>query len=344
VYEASGRILRRIFGAAPRGTLAVLLLLAPTGCAITRSPRQPEAVVAAATPSAVSDGATAPALDDDDSGKKSLTEVNKQLTNPVSSLWSITFEQNNFLATTGPGGPLLYNPNLLFQPVLPLALTDDWNLITRPVIPFFVSQQHPVPDKGFVEPTAGIGDITLLQLLSPSPKLAGDWLLGLGPSWIFPAASSRWTGQGKWQVGPAALAGYLSDKWILAALVQNWTSYGGSGPEATNGMNLQPVAAYFLPDGWSIGYSGNILANWKATGGNAWTVPLGLSVSKVVKLGPLPVRFALGGQYMVVNPREFGQKWNIQLIIAPVLPKLIRGNMLEPSSLQFGLPKRPSAP
>jgi len=78
--------------------------------------------------------------------------------------------------------------------------------------------------------------------------------------------------------------------------------------------------------------------------GNAWTVPVGLQVAKVVKLGPLPVRFALAGQYMVVNPREFGQKWNIQLVIAPVLPKLVRGNLLEPDSLQFGMPKHPPAP
>jgi len=56
------------------------------------------------------------------------------------------------------------------------------------------------------------------------------------------------------------------------------------------------------------------------------------------------VRFALAGQYMVVNPREFGQKWNIQLVIAPVLPKLVRGNLLEPNSLQFGMPKHPPAP
>jgi hypothetical protein len=140
------------------------------------------------------------------------------------------------------------------------------------------------------------------------------------------------------------IAGYLSDKWILAALVQNWTSYGGSGPQSTNSMNPQPVASYFLPDGWSLGYSGNILGNWSAGGGNAWTVQVGLSVSKVVKLGPSPVRFALGGQYMVVNPKDFGQKRNIQVIIGPVLPKLVRENVLEPASLEFGLPKRPPAP
>ena len=44
---------------------------------------------------------------------------------------------------------------------------------------------------------------------------------------------------------------------------------------------------------------------------------------------PLPVKFAVQGQYMPVNPDVFGQKWNLQFGIAPVIPKLIRGNILE---------------
>ena len=92
-------------------------------------------------------------------------------------------------------------------------------------------------------------------------------------------------------------------------------------------MNLQPFAAYFLPNGWSIGYSGNILANWEADGGNVWTVPLGLQVAKVVKFGSLPVRLQLGGQYMIHHPDVGGQKWNIQLMVVPVIPKLIKGNL-----------------
>jgi len=85
-----------------------------------------------------------------------------------------------------------------------------------------------------------------------------------------------------------------------------------------------------------VGYSGNILANWKTSATNAYTVPIGMSVSKVLKLGPLPVRFALAGQWMPVHATNFGQAWNLQLTIAPVLPKLIRGNLLDPESLQFG--------
>jgi hypothetical protein len=95
-------------------------------------------------------------------------------------------------------------------------------------------------------------------------------------------------------------------------------------------MNLQPFAAYFLPNGWSIGYSGNILANWEADKyDDTWTVPLRLQVAKVVKFEPLPVRLQMGGQYMLHQPDTFGQEWNIQLMVVPVIPKLIRGNLIK---------------
>jgi len=285
---------------------------------------------------------------------QSATEVNKQLTNPVSSLWSIAFQQNNYVlkyqlprnvedvARGNTQDGQRWNSSLIFQPVLPVAITDDWNLVTRPVIPLFVSQPHPnTNDPLEMDRTTAFGDITLMQLVAPSPQLAGDWLLGAGPTWMFPTGGSDFTGTGKYQVGPAALGGYLADKWIAGVLVQNWFSFAGSDSrDTTKSMNLQPFLAWFLRDGWSVGYSGNVLANWEAKSGDVWTVPIGVQVAKVVKLGALPVRIALGGQYMPVHPDEFGQKWNIQLILSPVLPKLIRGNLAEPSKLEFGLPKR----
>lgn len=285
----------------------------------------------------------------------SLSDVNKALTNPVSDIWSITFQQNNFvLKHQLPDGPddLLrgrsqdgssWNSNLLFQPVLPVGISDDWNLITRPVIPLFVSQPHPDLDPGSndfldIDRTIAFGDIALLQLVSPSAKLAGEWLLGLGPTWVFPSAGSDFTGFGKYQVGPAAVVGYLSDKWIAGALFQQWWSFAGDGDRAsTSSMNLQPFFAWFLRDGWSVGYSGNVLANWKADDSDVWTVPIGASVAKVVKLGKLPLRVALAAQYMPIHPDQFGQKWNIQLTFAPVLPKLIKGNLTDPGNMSFGL-------
>jgi len=290
-----------------------------------------------------------------DEPEKSATEVNKALTNPVSDIWSITFQQNNFLlkhqlpgSTTealagGTSDGSDWSSNLLLQPVLPVGISEDWNLITRPVIPLFASVPHPNLDphsSDFLEidRTTAFGDITLMQLVSPAPKLAGPWLLGLGPTWIFPAAASDYTGAGKYQVGPAAIVGYLSEKWIAGALMQNWWSFAGDGDRDTaRSMNLQPIFAWFLHDGWSVGYSGNVLANWEAHSGDVWTVPIGASIAKVVHAGRLPIRIALAGQYMPVHPDQFGQKWNIQLTFAPVLPKLVKGYLSDPKSLHFGL-------
>jgi hypothetical protein len=276
----------------------------------------------------------------DDPSGASLTEINKGLTNPVSDTWSITFQQNNYRVDVGPSLGERWNSNLNFQPVLPISITDDWNLITRPVLTLVNSVPHPDPNDVplDIERTTGFGDMVWLDLVSPSPRIAGNWILGAGPTFIFPTASSDFTGQGKWQVGPSAVVGYLADKWIAGAFVQQWFSYAGSNSRSSvSQMNLQPFASYFLPDGWSVGYSGNVLANWEASGDDVWTLPIGVAVAKVLKLGKLPVRLQLAGQYMPIRPDVFGQKWNLQVVVSPVLPKLVKGNLADPSSLRVGL-------
>src|SRR5215469_8913361 len=268
--------------------------------------------------------------------KKSLTAINKALTDPVSEAWSIAFQQNNFRISPGLDHGERWSSNLLFQGALPVALNPYWDLITRPSIALFASLPHPQPENpSQLDRTTAFGDIVLLQLFVPRRELTQRWLAGVGPTWIFPTGVSRWTTAGKWQVGPAAVFGYLSDNWILAALFQNWTSFGGSGPRATNSMNLQPIAAYFLPNGWSIGYSGSILADWKASATNAYTVPIGLQVGKVTILGPLPMKVALAAQWMPVHPALFGQVWNAQLFVQILRPKLLRGYLSDPASLRF---------
>jgi len=272
----------------------------------------------------------------DQAPKQSLTAINKALTDPVSGVWSIALQQNFFRVSPGLRYEERWNPLLSFQGAFPIGLTPHLDLITRPLIALIDSQPRPQPDDPtHIERTTAFGDFVLLQLLVPRREWIGNWLFGVGPTWIFPSGSSRWTTTGKWQVGPAAVFGYLSDKWILGALFQNWTSFGGSGPVATNSMNLQPIAAYFFHHGWSIGYSGDILANWRASATNVYTVPIGVQLGKVVILGPLPLKFALAAQWMPVHPATFGQVWNIQLSVQALRPKLLRGYLNHPASLRF---------
>jgi len=255
------------------------------------------------------------------------TEVNKELSNPISSIWALQIQENTFFIHPGIEDKSSRNAvNVQFQPVLPLALTDDWNLITRPV--FQVVNSVPVPTRtGRIYQATGFGDTILATLLSPSPRLAGPWLLGAGPTFIFPTATTTNVGQKKWQLGPGGVVGYLGAHYIVGLFPQQWFSVGGNGSKQTSQMNLQYFASYFLPHGWSVGTSPNVLINWYTSDGNKVTFPIGLNVSKVQKLGILPVKFQVQGQYMPVNPSVFGQRWNIQVAITPVVPKLIKGNL-----------------
>ena len=250
---------------------------------------------------------------------QSLDEVNKELSNPISSIWALQLQENTYWLNK----PDRNVVNLQFQPVLPLALSDDWNLITRPVFQVMNSTPY-VNESLHLHRVTGFGDTILATLLSPSPKLAGPWLLGAGPSFIFPTATNSRLGQNKWQLGPAGVFGYLGDKWLAGVFPQQWFSVGGNGSQTVSQMNLQYFFVYLPGDGWGIGTSPNMLVNWYASNANKVTFPIGLNISKVVKIGPLPVKFAVQGQYMPVRPDVFGQKWNLQFAITPVIPKLIK--------------------
>ena len=165
------------------------------------------------------------------------------------------------------------------------------------------------------------------------PRLFGEiggpmaaWSGTEGPTFIFPTtASNSRLGQNKWQIGPAGVFGYLGGKWIAGVFPQQWWSTGGPGSNTISQMNLQYFFSYFPTAGWSVGTSRNMLVNWNANkSSNMITFPIGLSISKVVKIGALPVKFGVQGQYMPVHRDVFGQKWNLQFSVTPVIPKLIK--------------------
>jgi hypothetical protein len=252
----------------------------------------------------------------------------KEISNPVTSIWQLQFQFNNVKLESDDSNPVSreWVHNLYFQPVLPVSLTKDINLITRPVFTLYQSVPHPTAIGGS-ERTTAFGDTILAQVLSPAGT--EPWIFGAGPTWIFPTAGSDFTGQGKWQLGPAVGGGYITDKFMIAALAQQWWSFAGEADRKnTSQINILPLIYRFFGEGWSVGYSGTILADWKAPSGEKWTVPLGLSIGKVVMFGQLPVQLQVGGQYFVQRP-EGGPEWNFQLQITPVIPRLIKKTLFE---------------
>ena len=246
----------------------------------------------------------------------------KEINNPVTSLWQLQFQFNNLQLESGDFYPESgkWVNNLYFQPVLPVNVTNDLNLITRPVMTLYQSEPHPTLTGGN-ERTTAFGDTVLAQVLSPAGL--DPWIVAAGPTWIFPTAGGH-LGQGKWQVGPAVGGGYITNQFMLAAFAQQWWSFAGdSNRKSTNQINILPLAYYFFGDQWSVGYSGNVLADWKQAGNDAWTVPIGLSIGKVVQLGQFPVQIQIAGQYFAERPPG-GPKWNFQFELTPVIPRLIK--------------------
>jgi hypothetical protein len=247
--------------------------------------------------------------------------LDKAISNPVTSIWQLQFQFNNVrLETSDTPVSQEWMNNLYFQPVLPVKLTDRMNLVTRPVMTLYSSMPYPTGPFSSERKT-DFGDLVLAQVFSPANT--EPWIYGVGPTWIFPTAGSDIVGQGKWQLGPAFGACYITNTFMVAAFCQQWCSFAGDEDrKSTNQMQILPLVYRFFGDGWSVGYSGTIMADWNADSGERWTVPLGTSLGKAVKFGILPVQVQMAGQYFVERPTA-GPKWNVQLQVTPVIPRLI---------------------
>jgi Putative MetA-pathway of phenol degradation len=256
-------------------------------------------------------------------GNQSQTaaEVSKEASNPLSSVWLMQIQQNNTWIGMPANGGNRVQSNLQFQPLMSIKLSDDWSLITRPVLQLVNST--PFQDQsGKSDRATGFGDTVLALAVSLSRKLVGNWLLAAGPTFIFPTATDPRIGQDKWQVGPAAAFGYTGKNFITYVFPQQWFSVGDSGARARH-MLMYYAFVYAFKNGWSVGTNPAMTVDWEASSGNKVAFPVGLQVGKLRKLGPMPVKFDVQVQYYAVRPQVYGPKWNLQFQITPILPALI---------------------
>ena len=266
-----------------------------------------------------------------------LGEVGNKLANPLSDLWALSFSANApqfFDGDLNTGDPEVGGV-LLFQPIMPFPLygegEDQWRLITRPIIPIVFST--PIPE-GFndFDHKGGIGDIQLPLVVSPSDRITGHFILGAGPVFLFPSATSHDLGQQQWAMGPAVVLGYKTENATFGVFPNYFWKIGEADQRAStpdvSQMSLLYFFNYKLPDAWQVGFHPTITYNHKAPSGNRWNVPIGLYVGKTVRLGRLPVNLKFGGEYSVVSEDLFGQRFQFRFEIIPVIPSLIQNPIL----------------
>jgi len=243
-------------------------------------------------------------------------ELARKAQNPVANMISVPFQLNLNYDT----GPLEKPQEILnIQPVLPISLNDDWNLITRTILPV-ISQPAFAPGQSRKN---GIGDINFTAFFSPKKPTSGGWIWGVGPALVMDTASDDKLGQGAWSAGPSAVFLKMSGAWVTGALVNNvWSFSKESGRSDVNQMLIQPFINYNFPDkpGRYLTFSPVITSNWEADSGNKWTVPLGLGVGQIMKFGKQPVNLQLAAYYNAIRPDD-ASRWQIRAQFVLMFPK-----------------------
>jgi hypothetical protein len=243
----------------------------------------------------------------------SAEELAKLAQNPIANLISVPFQNNTNLNY----GPLEGTQNILnIQPVIPISLNKDWNLITRTIFPLIWQPElSPLEDSTF-----GLGDTQVSAFLSPSN--AKGWIWGVGAIAQIPTRTDSALGNENWGLGPTAVLLHLEhgSPWVYGMLINNvWSlDTSNSDPSYNNGL-IQPFVNYNLPGGTYINSAPILTVNWEAEG-EQWTVPVGAGIGRIFHLGKLPVNTQLGGYYNVVKPED-GPDWQIRLQVQLMFPK-----------------------
>lgn len=243
-----------------------------------------------------SDEDAAPA-EEKPAGGDSQQELAKKLANPIAALISVPF-QSNWNSGMGPDGRgKQYYMNV--QPVIPISLNEDWNVISRTIVPI-IDQEDVVPGSGG---QSGVGDITQSFFFSPKAPTDSGWIWGVGPVFLVPTAENQYLGEDKWGAGPTAVFLKQEHGWTYGALVnQVWSFAGNHDRSEVNRSFVQPFLSYTTPDVWTFGVNAESTYDWLA---DDLAVPVNLTVAKLVRLGKLPVQFQAGVRYWAERS-EFG--------------------------------------
>jgi hypothetical protein len=240
-------------------------------------------------------------------------ELAKLVQNPIAKVISLPF-QDNLTFGVGPD----HDPQnvLNIQPVLPLRLNADWNVITRTIIPV-VYEPALAPGAGT---TGGLGDTSLALYLSPArPYRSLIW--GIGPAFSFATATRRGLGQEKFSAGVSAVALTIQGPWLAGALVTEVASVAGVAyRKNVNQMLVQPFINYNFPRGWYLTSSPIITANWQAAGSQQWTVPVGGGGGRAFRVGKQALNASLQAFGNVARPSEAGN-WTLRMQFQLLFPK-----------------------
>jgi hypothetical protein len=237
-------------------------------------------------------------------------DLAKQLSNPVASLISVPFQYN----WDDGFGPLDDgHRNLLnIQPVIPIPLDPEWNLISRTILPVIwqddvvlQTEQH------------GIGDVVQSLFFSPVEPTNGI-IWGLGPVFLLPTGTDPFLSSEKWGAGPTAVVLTQDSGWTVGALANHIWSFAGDETRAdVNTTFLQPFVSYTTPDAWTFTLNTESTYDWNT---ESWSVPVNFMVSKLVTVDRQPISLGVGARYWAASPEGGPDGWGVRAFVTFLFP------------------------
>ncbi|WP_229005861.1 transporter [Roseibium aggregatum] len=231
------------------------------------------------------------------------SDLAKKLSNPVASLISVPF-QWNYDHGFGPADGNKVTLNI--QPVVPFSLNEDWNLISRTILP--VVWQDDIAGNSGTQ--FGLSDTTQSFFFSPKEPTSGGIIWGLGPVLLLPTGTDDLLSTRKWGAGPTGVVLRQSGPWTYGGLVNHvWSYAGDDNRNDVNSTFLQPFLSYTTDDAWTFTLNSESTYDWTS---DEWSVPINAMVAKLVTIDKQPISFQAGVRYYAASsdngPEGFGAR------------------------------------
>ena len=241
------------------------------------------------------------------------SDLAKKLSNPVASPISVPI-QANYDENHGPNEEgSVWKINI--QPVIPITLNEEWNLISRTILP--IINQDDVPVSGMGE--SGIGDIVQSLFFSPKAPTLGGLIWGAGPVFLIPTASEDVLGGEKWGIGPTAVVLKQDGPWTYGALVNHIESFAGEDHRADISASfVQPFVSYITKTKTTIGLNLESTYDWES---EEWSVPVNFTVNQLLKVGTQIMQVGVGARYWADSPDGGPEGLGFRLQVTFLFPK-----------------------
>ena len=246
-------------------------------------------------------------------GGSSEADMAKKLANPLAAIISLPM-QLNYDKNFGEDD-MGYRYLLNVQPVVPISINEDWNLISRTILPV-ITQDEVVAGTGR---QAGLGDTSESLWFSPVKPTDKGLIWGIGPVILIPTATDDLLGGGKWGLGPTIVGLKQNGPWTFGGLANHvWSVAGSDNRSDINSTYIQPFLTYTTPTAWTYALNLESSYDWES---KQWSIPVNFMVSKLKRYDKQMVSFQGGVRYWLESSDSGPEGVGLRMAVTLLFPK-----------------------